>query len=168
MMLEVKYKSQDAITYEKENPKAMTFYPGEIVALLGKNGAGNTTFINGVTGIKIQKNMNISIDGERINRWNRSQIAIGSCEHTFLKELTPLEQMEYNEANFPAFDMKRFYMLIEYFKIPLNRQMKTFSIGEKNQIETVLALSQGAKYIFLDEPLAIMMCFIVTTFINYY
>ena len=36
----------------------------------------------------------------------------------------------------------------------MHKALKGFSTGQKNQFEVVLALSQGADYIFMDEPFA--------------
>ena len=49
---------------------------------------------------------------------------------------------------------KRFFGLMEFFGLPMNEAIKHFSTGQKNQFEVVMALSQGADYILLDEPFA--------------
>ena len=36
----------------------------------------------------------------------------------------------------------------------MNKPLKSFSTGQKNQFEVILALSQGAEYILMDEPFA--------------
>ena len=38
--------------------------------------------------------------------------------------------------------------------MPANRAIGKFSTGQKNQFEVLLALSQGADYILMDEPFA--------------
>ena len=56
--------------------------------------------------------------------------------------------------NFPKFNEKRFDGLMEFFELPKHRALKQFSVGQKNQFEVILALSQGADYILMDEPFA--------------
>ena len=43
---------------------------------------------------------------------------------------------------------------MEFFELPKNRALKQFSVGQQNQFEVILALSQGADYILMDEPFA--------------
>ena len=43
---------------------------------------------------------------------------------------------------------------MDFFELPRLRAAGRLSVGQQNQLETVLALSQGADYIFMDEPFA--------------
>ena len=43
---------------------------------------------------------------------------------------------------------------MEFFGLPANKPVGSFSTGQKNQFEVILALSQGADYILMDEPFA--------------
>lgn len=128
--------------------------PGEIVALLGKNGSGKTTLIKEIFDMKERPGHEILLDGEPVSYKNLHRLALGSCEHTFFGEFTVEEQREFYEMNFPSFRKDRFKLLTEYFEIPKKWKIKDLSAGEKNQVETVFALCQGADYIFLDEPFA--------------
>lgn len=41
---------------------------------------------------------------------------------------------------------------MNFFQLPKHRPIRSFSTGQKNQFEVILALSQGADYILMDEP----------------
>ena len=43
---------------------------------------------------------------------------------------------------------------MDFFELPLHKALRGFSTGQKNQFEVILALSQGADYILMDEPFA--------------
>ena len=43
---------------------------------------------------------------------------------------------------------------MEFFELPMNKPLKSFSTGQKNQFEVIMALCQGADYILMDEPFA--------------
>ena len=43
---------------------------------------------------------------------------------------------------------------MEFFELPRKKPIRSYSTGQKNQFEVILALSQGADYIFMDEPFA--------------
>ncbi len=56
--------------------------------------------------------------------------------------------------HFPAFNEKRFAGLMDFFSLPMHKSVRSFSTGQKNQFEVILALCQGADYILMDEPFA--------------
>lgn len=44
--------------------------------------------------------------------------------------------------------------MLDFFELPAHKPARSFSTGQKNQLEVILALSQGADYILMDEPFA--------------
>lgn len=153
-MLEIKNFKRSFPVQNDAFLEQVTLRPGEIVALLGKNGAGKTTLIKEILDMKERPLHTITLDGKPVSYKNLHRLALGSCEHTFFGEFTVEEQKEFYEMNFPNFRKDRFKLLTEYFEIPMKWKLKELSVGEKNQVETVFALCQGADYIFLDEPFA--------------
>lgn len=43
---------------------------------------------------------------------------------------------------------------MDFFNLPMQNPCAPFSTGQQNQLEVILALSQGADYILMDEPFA--------------
>ena len=43
---------------------------------------------------------------------------------------------------------------MDFFALPKSKPIRSFSTGQKNQFEVIMALSQGADYILMDEPFA--------------
>ncbi len=126
---------------------------GEIVGLFGENGAGKTTLMKSIFGFIPHKG-EITLDGEKINHKNIEKLSFATCEHSFFPALTPKAHLDFYKEHFPSFNEKRYMGLMEFFELPKNRPLRTFSAGQKNQFEVILALSQGADYIFMDEPFA--------------
>ena len=56
--------------------------------------------------------------------------------------------------HFPCWREKRFQGLMDFFELPMDRPAGKLSTGQKNQLEVILALCQGADYILMDEPFA--------------
>lgn len=131
----------------------LTFPRGEIVGLFGENGAGKTTLMKSILGFHPYLGA-ITLDGSPINTKNIAKISFATCEHSFFPNLTPAGHRNFYREHFPAFSDKRFKGLMEFFGLPMHKPLKSFSMGQKNQFEVILALSQGADYILMDEPFA--------------
>ena len=131
----------------------LTIGRGEIVGLFGENGAGKTTLMKSVLHL-ISHDGEVTLDGEPITRKNLAKLSFTTCEHSYFPGLTAEGHAEFYRGQFPAFREKRFKALMEFFELPKNKQIRRFSAGQKNQFEVILALSQGADYILMDEPFA--------------
>ena len=131
----------------------LTLSQGEIVGLFGENGAGKTTLLKCVLGY-LRHQGTVTLDGEPITRSNIQRLSFATCEHSFFPNLTAQGHGEFYREHFPKFREKRFGALLEFFELPPNKPIRSFSTGQKNQFEVILALSQGADYILMDEPFA--------------
>ncbi|RHP30055.1 ATP-binding cassette domain-containing protein [Lachnotalea sp. AF33-28] len=136
------------------NHVSFTLAPGEIVGLFGENGAGKTTLMKAALGFLPLSGGTVKLDGIRPGPANYERIAYAASSNTFFGGLTAKEHLEFYRMQFPKFDGNRFRLLMEFFEIPEKKAVRTLSAGQKNQFETILALSQGADYIFMDEPFA--------------
>ena len=96
----------------------------------------------------------VLLDGEPITRANIHRLSFATCEHSFFPALTPADHRDFYRSQFPRFREKRFAGLMEFFALPMDRPIRRYSAGQKNQFEVILALSQGADYILMDEPFA--------------
>lgn len=143
-----KYSSKTAL-----NNIDLTLPRGEIIGLFGENGAGKTTLMKCILQL-LKYNGDITLDGEKISHKNIEKISFATSEHSFFPALTPMGHRDFYGMHFPSFNEKRFSGLMEFFELPKNRPLRTFSTGQKNQFEVILALSQGADYILMDEPFA--------------
>lgn len=126
---------------------------GEIIGLFGENGAGKSTLMKCILDF-LHFDGEITLDGEKIGKNNITKISFATSEHSFFPDLTAQGHKEFYQAYFPKFSEKRFDGLMEFFELPLKKALRSFSTGQKNQFEVILALSQGADYILLDEPFA--------------
>ncbi len=132
---------------------SLTLPRGQIVGLFGENGAGKTTLMKCVLGL-IRHEGAVTLDGAAINEKNIDHLSFATCEHSFFPALTPAAHRDFYEAHFPRFNDRRFQRLMEFFALPMHKTLHSFSAGMKNQFEVIMALSQGADYILMDEPFA--------------
>lgn len=126
---------------------------GQIVGLFGENGAGKTTLMKSVLGL-IRHQGDVMLDGKPIDKSNIDRLSFATCEHSFFPQLTPAGHRDFYAAHFPKFNARRFAALMEFFRLPEGQPVGKYSVGMQNQFEVVLALSQGADYILMDEPFA--------------
>lgn len=152
-MIELKHVSKNYGRKQALKDVNLKLPQGEIIGLFGENGAGKTTLMKSILRFVRYKG-EIALDGEPISPANIARISFATSEHSFFPGLTPKGHKEFYEQHFPKFSKKRFESLMEFFELPMNRPLRTFSTGQKNQFEVILALSQGADYILMDEPFA--------------
>ena len=152
-MLEIKGLNKRYGTKTALENICLSFGPGEIVGLFGENGAGKTTLMKCVLGF-LRYDGSVRLDGEPISRKNIARLSFATCEHSFFPDVTAKFHAEFFAEHFETFRQKRFEGLMEFFGLPDNKPIKTFSTGQQNQFEVILALCQGADYILMDEPFA--------------
>lgn len=126
---------------------------GEIVGLFGENGAGKTTLLKCILGFLPCKG-EILLDGGPIDRGKIARLSFATCEHSFFPNLTPLSHRDFYRMHFGTFRDKRFEALMDFFELPMRTALRSYSAGQQNQFEVILALCQGADYILMDEPFA--------------
>ena len=152
-MLELKSISKKYGVTRALKDVSLTLPQGQIVGLFGENGAGKTTLMKCILGL-LSHGGTITLDGASINEKNIERLSFATCEHSFFPALSPKGHRDFYQAHFPRFNDKRFHALMDFFELPMNKPLRAFSAGMKNQFEVVMALSQGADYILMDEPFA--------------
>lgn len=131
----------------------LSFRPGEIVGLFGENGAGKTTLMKCILGF-LRYDGSITLDNAPITHNNIERLSFATSEHSFFPNLSAEAHRQFYKEHFPQFIDKRFAGLMEFFELPMHKPLHSFSTGQKNQFEVILALCQGADYILMDEPFA--------------
>ncbi len=141
-----RYGGREAIT--KIN---LTIGKGEIVGLFGENGAGKTTLMKSVLGL-IPSRGTVMLDGEKVSRKNIHRLSFATGEHSFFPNISAASHRDFYREHFINFRNDRFSTLMDFFSLPMHKNISSFSTGQKNQFEVILSLCQGAEYIFMDEP----------------
>ena len=126
---------------------------GEIIGLFGENGAGKTTLIKSILDL-ISYEGTITLDGKPITRKNIGKMSFATAERSFFPNLNAREHAEFYDMHFGTFRKKRFKGLMDFFELDMKKAIGSMSMGQQNQFEVIMALSQGADYIFMDEPFA--------------
>ena len=117
---------------------------GEILGLLGKNGAGKTTFFESLF-------QNVKFSGEiswKNKHLKREQISYLETENYFYPYITGKEYLSYfSESK----NLKK-SELIEKFKLPLGKFVQDYSSGMKKKLALIGMLLLDKPINILDEP----------------
>lgn len=166
--VEVQNLSKSFGTVRSNQNISLTVKKGEILALLGENGSGKSTFVNMLAGIYTPESGTISINGE-VQHFSSPQDAIAAGigmvhQHFKLVEvMSALENITLGERKSGFFIRKgkiaeKIRHLAEQFgfAIDLDKKIYTMSVSEKQTVEIVKILYQGARILILDEPTAVL------------
>lgn len=147
----------------------MDFHAGEIVGLVGKNGAGKSTVIRIMAGVETADNGILSIDGLVTAFVNTHQATDHGLAFVH-QELNDVPMLSVAEnillgLGYPrrfgiavdrlALFVKAARVLAKlHMKIAPERLVSTLSVAERRMVMIARALAQNAKLLVLDEPTA--------------
>jgi ABC-2 type transport system ATP-binding protein len=130
----------------------MPVSPGEIVGLFGANGAGKTTLFKSVMGLLVPNDGWVTIDNSPIKNMAYEKIAFITEEGSYFTNMTPRAHSGFYEAMLPKWNGQRFVKLLDFFELPHDKKVRTFSKGQRAKLEVAVGMSRGASYILMDEP----------------
>jgi branched-chain amino acid transport system ATP-binding protein len=141
---------------------SITVNNGEIVALIGANGAGKSTTLRTISGLIKPKSGEISFDGKRIDGMPGHEIvAKGICHspegRRIFPRMTVKENLELgafprNDKAAVNADMERVFDLFPRLKERIDQRAGTLSGGEQQMLAVSRALMGDPKLLLLDEP----------------
>jgi branched-chain amino acid transport system ATP-binding protein len=136
---------------------------GEIVTLIGANGAGKTTILKTVSGLRPVSSGSINFDGQDLNKIQAhhrvdlgiSQVPEGRGIFAGMTVLENLEMGKFNRKDRKAEmdeDLDRVYTLFPRLKERASQAGGTLSGGEQQMLAMGRALMARPKVLLLDEP----------------
>ena len=141
---------------------SLTVEKGEIVTLIGANGAGKSTTLKTISGLLRPRQGEITFDGERIDGVPAHRIVgKGICQAPEGRRIFPrmtvrenLEMGAYQRGKGPELqeDFERVYTLFPRLKERLSQNGGTLSGGEQQMLAIGRALMARPGLLLLDEP----------------
>ncbi|HZO28379.1 MAG TPA: ABC transporter ATP-binding protein [Chloroflexota bacterium] len=135
---------------------------GEIVTLIGANGAGKSTTLRTISGILAPREGEVRLDGQRINALPPHQIVErGVCQvpegRRIFSRMTVRENLEmgaFSRKDKAAIngDMERVFTLFPRLQERISQKGGTLSGGEQQMLAIGRALMARPKILLLDEP----------------
>ena len=154
-------------TYNKRkvvNGVSYEIHQGEVVGLLGANGAGKTTSFYMVVGVVRPNHGQIFLDGKEITRlpmFKRARLGIGYLpqEASIFRKLSVednivaiLETLKFTKKE----RLSKLDQLLDELNIRHIRKIQGIALsgGERRRVEIARALATNPRFILLDEPFA--------------
>jgi branched-chain amino acid transport system ATP-binding protein len=140
---------------------ALEVTTGEVVVLLGRNGAGKSTTLKSIIGLVRPAAGEIVFDGRRIDRLEAYAIAQAGLgyvpeDRRIFTELTVMENLEVGRqpvrANAPAWTPERLFALFPNLAEMRDRPGGRMSGGEQQMLTIARTLMGNPSCLLLDEP----------------
>lgn len=133
---------------------------GELLAVLGRNGAGKTTIIRGITGLLPGASGHVSVEGKDISSWPAHRrtgngIAYVPSGARCFQNLTVLENLEianHSNGNGRPWTRERIWELFPKLEILKHNLAGGLSGGERQMLAVGRALMSNPRVMLLDEP----------------
>ena len=141
---------------------SLTVYPGEIVTLIGGNGAGKSTTMRTISGLLKPKRGEVHFEGKRVSGLKGHEVAQRGIAQSpegrrIFPRMTVTENLELgaflrNDKAEIAADMERVFELFPRLKERLTQKSGTLSGGEQQMLAMGRALMARPRLLLLDEP----------------
>ena len=129
---------------------------GEVVALLGRNGAGKSTALKAMIGL-VARSGEVRFDGRRIDALEPHEIArlgLGYVpeDRRIFTDLTVAENLEVGRRSTGLWNDEAIYGLFPALRAMRGRRGDRMSGGEQQMLAIARTLAGNPKAILLDEP----------------
>jgi branched-chain amino acid transport system ATP-binding protein len=150
--------------------------PGEIVTLIGANGAGKTTTLRTISGVTRNREGEVLLNGERIDRLPAHKIVErGICQapegRRIFARMTVLENLQMGafarrDVSAVSEDLEKVLVLFPRLKERLRQKGGTLSGGEQQMLAIGRAMMSRPRVLLLDEPSMGLAPMLVETIFN--
>ncbi len=139
---------------------SITVNQGEIVTLIGSNGAGKSTTLKTISGLLHPRRGTVSLFDRQIGNQPAHKVAAMGVAHApegrrVFSRMTVRENLEmgaFARGRVDAADMERVFALFPRLQERLNQQAGTMSGGEQQMLAIGRALMAKPTLLLLDEP----------------
>lgn len=144
--------------YKAVNNANIEIKQGDIYGLVGKNGAGKTTFLRMICGLTNPTSGQIELFNETsTNGLNKARMRTGCIIETpsFFPYLSAEKNLEYyrKQRGIPEKDCIHEALSIVRLESCKNKKFKDFSLGMKQRLGLALAIMTSPDFLILDEPI---------------
>lgn len=126
--------------------------PGEITALIGENGSGKTSLMNGLMKLTPVASGQFLIDGKPIDFNDFNRISYIPDTIIVVKEMTIQEALDYMATYYDTYDPVLAKDLVTFFNLNPDEKISHLSKGNTAKVNLLLGLTLISDYLIMDEP----------------
>ncbi len=129
--------------------------PGEVYALLGRNGEGKTTAMNVLLGFLQPlggRSEILGCDSQQLGPAERSRIGYVSEGHRLYPWMRVREVLEFEAGTREPFDRAYADDAVRRLDLPLDRRVRRLSRGMRAQLALLVAMAGHPEVMVLDDP----------------
>jgi branched-chain amino acid transport system ATP-binding protein len=141
---------------------SLRVYPGEIVSLIGANGAGKSTTMRAISGLVKTRKGSITFEGQKISGLPGHEVAKRGIAQSpegrrIFGRMTVLENLELGafmrkDTSGIVADQERIFELFPRLRERISQKAGTLSGGEQQMLAMGRALMAQPRLLLLDEP----------------
>ena len=152
-MIDIRECSKSFGSNEAVKNVSMQIGEREVFGLVGSNGAGKSTLLRMAAGVLKPDQGDVLIDDMPVfdNEEAKQMVFYLSDECYFPANYTPADMAEYCSLFYQKFEKQRFIKLMRQFQLDEKQRISSFSKGMKKQLQILLGISAGTKYLLCDE-----------------
>lgn len=127
---------------------------GRIVGLMGPNGCGKTTLLKILAGVLSEWTGEVRIGGFVPGPQSKAQVSFLPDADYLPGSITPTQAIGWYRRFFTDFDADKARQTMEFFGLPMDRQLRAMSKGMGQKVQVALVMARRARVYLLDEPIS--------------
>lgn len=131
---------------------SFTANKGEITCIIGINGVGKTTILNGIMNLTPMNSGEILIDGEKITKNSYEKMTYIPDTMTMLPGFRIEQAMQFMQDFYQSWNQERADELLSFFKLTKEDKISSLSKGNTAKVNLMLGLALDVNYLLMDEP----------------
>jgi ABC-2 type transport system ATP-binding protein len=131
--------------------------PGQVVGLLGRNGAGKTSLLEALLGLRDAQAGTVHLFGEPASRLPdavRARIGYVPQASDLFEELRAEQLLAYFRSFYPRWNEAKVEALMQRWQVPRDVEIGRLSGGQQQRLSIIRALAHEPDLLVLDEPVA--------------
>ena len=131
--------------------------PGQVVGLLGRNGAGKTSLLESLLGLRDPQQGEARLFGcdvRALDDATRARIGYVPQQSDLFEQFTPAQLLAYFRSFYPRWNEGLVDGLMSRWELPRDKPIAKLSGGQQQRLSIVRALAHGPDLLVLDEPVA--------------